>query len=266
MSPEETFRAQLAPGTADEEIAELRRILTQSKLEALEQIEDLSEAGLRLVIPGLYGQLVDASAQLAVRVGAGVGLALEALDELRQGVSLSTLNRNQREHMTQAAIQLKTDASDAMHRFVAEISAQRLAMRHNHEFLSWLAFRRGDPKYPIDDRAKRFDAFKIHSRLLKSRAALQKLLGGPLGVALEGHDRFMLAHRWPLDPSEEHRLEAAAWLLLSYQPAAVVDLEGARLGVDANPADEVSKAMVQNLFEEQLALAMRDLPVHARRP
>ncbi|MCP4903598.1 MAG: hypothetical protein GY910_01325, partial [bacterium] len=192
MSPEDSFRAQLAPSAADEEIVELRRILTHAKIEAIEQIEDLSEAGLRLVIPGLYAQLVGASARLAARVGAGVGLALEALDEQREGVSLSQLTRDQREHMTQAAVHLKTDADTSMERYIAEISAQRLAWRHNHEFLSWLAFRRDEERYPVADRAKRFDAFKIHSRLLKSRDAMRKLVGDRMAVALEAHDRFML--------------------------------------------------------------------------
>ena len=165
--------------------------------------------------------------------------------------------------MTQAAVELKKNAPTAMERFVAEVSAQRLAWRHNHEFLSWLAFRR-DERYSASDRAQRFDAFKIHSRLLKSREALRKMLGAGLAMALEGHDRFMLVHRWRLEPTESNRLEAAAWLLLSHQLESVVELEAARLAADASPDDKKLAASVEAGLIEQLAVAMRDLPQHAQ--
>jgi hypothetical protein len=265
VNAEESFRAQLDPSKEDQEIAELRRILTHAKLEALEQVEDLSEAGLQLVIPGLYAQLVSAAAGLAGRVGPGVALALEAVDEQREGASMSRMSRDKRERMTKAAVDLKSSAPSAVERFVAEVSAQRLAWRHNHEFLSWLAFRR-DERYPVSDRVKRFDAFKIHSRLLKSREAMRKLLGSPLTMALEGHDRFMLTHRWRMEPTEANRLEAASWLLLSFQPESVVELEAARLGVDANPEDEELASVVEAALVEQLAEALRHLPKHALRP
>ena len=81
----EVFIAHAYASGDDERFAivnEARRSLTTAKLEALDQVEGLDEAGLRLVMPGLYQQIVKTTIQMAARVGVAVGLALEALDEL----------------------------------------------------------------------------------------------------------------------------------------------------------------------------------------
>jgi hypothetical protein len=95
-------------------------------------------------MPGLYERIVVTTIQIAAHVGLGVGLALEALDEVHSKTSLSLFSREIREMMTETGVSLKRRHSNRIAKLVAEIEAQRLAWRHNHEFLSWLGFRRDD--------------------------------------------------------------------------------------------------------------------------
>ncbi|NVB38444.1 hypothetical protein G6O69_11430 [Pseudenhygromyxa sp. WMMC2535] len=250
------------------EVGDARRSLTRAKLEALDQVEGLDEGGLRLVMPGLYQHIVATTIQIAARVGVAVGLALEAVDELQSQVAIGSFSRPVRDQMTETGIAMKRRHSSRIAKLVAEIAAQRLAWRHNHEFMSWLAFRRDDPRYPAADRRARLEAFKIVDRLLKGRESVSALLGHPLAVALEGHDRFMLVNRWRLDPRvPEHAVETYTWPLLSYQSAEVVELELARYHYDAivaAGADAASRKPKHDelveLFARQLASALDHLP------
>jgi hypothetical protein len=249
-------------------VTEARHSLTQAKLEALDQVEGLDEAGLRLVMPGLYQQIVATTIQVAARVGIAVGLALEAVDELRSQVSIGSFSRPVRDQMTETGIAMKKRHASRIAKLVAEVEAQRLAWRHNHEFMSWLGFRRDDPRYPAGDRRSRLEAFKIVERLLRSRETLARLLGQPLAIALESHDRFMLTNRWRLDPNvPEHAVESFVWPLLSYQGEQVVLVELARNHYDAlvgAGADEAVRAQqrleLAQLFIKQLADALDHVP------
>ncbi len=255
----------------DEDVSEARRSLTRAKLEALDQAEGLDEGGMRLVMPGLYRQIVATTIQIAARVGVAVGLALEAVDEARSEVAIGSFSRPVRDLMTETGVAMKRRHGSPIAKLVAEIDAQRLAWRHNHEFLSWLAFRRDDPRYPPADRRARLEAFKIVERLLRSREIVSGLLGAPLAAALEAHDRFMLANRWRLDPAvPEHAVEAFAWPLLSYQSGSIVELELARhhfdalvgAGMDAHGRGERREALGRLLID-QLADALAQIPEHA---
>lgn len=251
-----------------EAVWDARRSLTRAKLEAMDQAEGLDEGGMRLVMPGLYQQIVATTIQVAARVGIAVGLCLEAYDEFDSQVAIGSFSRPVRDQMTETGIAMKNRHGSRIAKLVAEIEAQRLAWRHSHEFLSWLAFRRDDNRYPAADRRARLEGFKIVERLLKSREAVSGLLGTPLAVALEGHDRFMLANRWRLDPRvPEHAVETYAWPLLSYQPKAIVELELARYHYDAlvgagiderTQADR--RAELLALFVDQLAEALDHVP------
>jgi hypothetical protein len=267
----EVFIAHAYASGDDERFAaviEARRSLTTAKLEALDQVEGLDEAGLRLVMPGLYEQIVKTTIQVAARVGVAVGLALEALDELQSEVAIGSFSRPVRDQMTETGIAMKKRHASRIAKLVAEIEAQRLAWRHNHEFMSWLAFRRDDDRYPPADRRARLEAFKIVERLLRGREAVSHVLGRPLAIALEAHDRFMLANRWRLDPNiPEHAVEAFVWPLLSFQTGEVVQLELARYHYDAlvaagaDPDTRRSKhEELLVLFVEQLAQALDHVP------
>jgi hypothetical protein len=267
----EVFIAHASASGDDERYAavtEARRSLTTAKLEALDQVEGLDEAGLRLVMPGLYQQIVKTTIQVAARVGVAVGLALEAVDELQSEVAIGSFSRPVRDQMTETGIAMKRRHASRIAKLVAEVAAQRLAWRHNHEFMSWLGFRRDDERYPAADRRARLEAFKIVDRLLRSREAVSALLGRPLAIALEAHDRFMLANRWRLDPRvPEHAVEAFIWPLLSFQTGEVVHLELARAhfdalvaaGVDAETRRERREEMMA-LFLDQLARALDHVP------
>lgn len=267
----DVFLAHMSASEDDErfvEVVEARRSLTKAKLEALDQIEGLDEGGMRLVMPGLYQQIVATTIQIAARVGVAVGLALEAVDELHSQVAIGSFARPVRDQMTETGIAMKRRHASRIATLVAEVEAQRLAWRHNHEFLSWLGFRRNDPRYPPADRRARLEAFKIQERLMQGRAVVSRLLGQPLAIALEGHDRFMLANRWRLDPhTPEHAVEAFVWPLLSMQPAVVVQLELARhhydalAGAGASP-DELAGHRIEllRMFIEQLADALLYVP------
>jgi len=267
----EVFIAHASASGDDERylaVTEARRSLTKAKLEALDQVEGLDEAGLRLVMPGLYQQIVKTTIQVAARVGIAVGLALEAVDELQSEVAIGSFSRPVRDQMTETGVAMKRRHSTRIAKLVAEVEAQRLAWRHNHEFMSWLGFRRDDERYPPADRRARLEAFKIVDRLLRSREAVSTLLGRPLAVALEAHDRFMLANRWRLDPRvPEHAVESYIWPLLSFQTGEVVHLELARHHYDAlviagADADFRRKRHdeLRALFLDQLADALDHVP------
>ncbi|MCA9701664.1 MAG: hypothetical protein KC431_29355 [Myxococcales bacterium] len=270
-SARDVFLAHVHARADDErhaDVLEARRNLTKAKLEALDQVEGLDEGGLRLVMPGLYQQIVATTIQVAARVGIAVGLALEAVDELESSVAIGSFSRPVRDQMTETGVAMKRRHSSRIAKLVAEVEAQRLAWRHNHEFMSWLGFRRDDPRYPASDRRARLEAFKIVDRLLKSREVVGGLLGHPLAIALESHDRFMLSNRWRLDPAvPEHAVESYIWPLLSYQRAEVVLMELARYHYDALIAagvDQSTRAQkhgeLLELFVLQLANALEHVP------
>jgi hypothetical protein len=267
----DVFLAHMSTSDDDDrfaDVSEARRSLTKAKLEALDQVGGLDEGGMRLVMPGLYQQIVATTIKIAARVGVAVGLALEAVDETHSEVGIGSFSRPVREQMTEVGIAMKRRHASKISRQVAELAAQRLAWRHNHEFLSWLGFRRDDPRYPAPDRRARLEAFKVADRMLQSRAVVTTMLGAPLAIALEGHDRFLLANRWRLDPHvPEHAVEAYVWPLLSFQPTEVVQLELARAHHDAlvgAHADPESLALhrreVLKMLIQQLANALDYVP------
>ena len=263
----ELFLDHVNGRSSDTSVTELRRTLTLAKMDALGEAHGVGATLLREIVPPLYEKIVVGTIQIAAHVGVGVGLALEAYDEAERGVSLSMFSRETRNLMTETGVALRRRHANQIAKVIAEIEAQRLAWRHNHEFLSWLAFRRDDPRYAAKSRRERLNAFKVRERLLLSREAVSDLIGAPLSVALEGHDRFMLANRWRLPPNDETEIERYVWPLLSLQPAHVVRLEAARheldiLGdSDAPPLalDEVRARMLDGL-KLQLAEALDNLP------
>lgn len=267
----DVFLAHMSASDDDDrfaDVSEARRSLTKAKLEALDQIGGLDEGGMRLVMPGLYQQIVATTIKIAARVGVAVGLALEAVDETHSEVGIGSFARPVREQMTEVGIAMKRRHASKIAKQVAELEAQRLAWRHNHELLSWLGFRRDDPRYPAGDRRARLEAFKVQDRMLQSRAVVATLVGGPLAIALESHDRFMLANRWRLDPSvPEHAVEAFVWPLLSMQPMEVVQLELARChydalaGAGADPDTlAIHRRELLKMLIEQLASALDYVP------
>jgi hypothetical protein len=263
VSASEIFLGHAQQDRADSEVAELRRNLTQLKMEALAAVEGLDEGGLSLVIPGLYAQLVLGMVDLASHVGLGVALALEAVDEHRADASISCFKRDVRDRMAPTGVELKRKVGDGA-KIVADVEAQRLAWRHTHEFLSWLAFHR---QYTPADRKARFEGYRLLDRLLAARMAMRPVLGAPLAIALEGHDRFMLSHRARPEPDEEHRLELFAWSLLSYQPETVVKIEIARYEYDALERENATAEVLEKarrqldwLLQQQLAEALGQIP------
>jgi len=270
-SAKEVFLAHADNPGFDPTVAELRLSLTAAKTEALDKSRTVAQDELKKVMPVLYERIVVTTIQIAAHVGLGVGLALEAIDEIRSYTSLSLFSREIREMMTETGVSLKRRHSNRIAKLVAEIEAQRLAWRHNHEFLSWLAFRRDDPRYPPHDRRERLEAFKLQHRLLTSRDAVIVRLGAPLTAALEGHDRFMLANRWHLSPNAEHSVERYTWPLLSLQPGPVAMLEYARFEydafIDAGGNKEQATALFKKIaaaMRDQLASALEHLPEDAR--
>ena len=73
----------------------------------------------------------------------------------------------------------------------------------------------------------------MQSRLLQAREGVVQAVGRELAVAIESHDRFMLANRWLLCQSPEHAVERNIWPLLSYQAREHVLIECARHEYDA---------------------------------
>lgn len=266
-SAREIFLAQVRTPDLDDEVHELRRDLTNLKKEALAQVEQLDDEGRARVMPNLYEQMVTTEVQLSGHVGLGVALALTVLDEHHSGASLSRFDRELREQMNEAGTTLTQKHGSRLAKMIATIEIQRLTWRHTHEFMSWLAFRRGDERYPAADRLQRLDAFGVQQRLLEARAVVMKVLGVRLSAALEGADRFNLGNRWRLSDSPEHALERYVWPMLSYLPAPAVRIERARWEFDTtaessgDPAQvEGARAKMAGLLEAQLADALEELP------
>ena len=266
-SAREIFLAQVRTPDLDAEVDELRRDLTTLKHEALQQVEQLDDEGKRRVMPNLYEQIVHTQVQLAGHVGLGVALALTVLDEHHSGASLSRFDRELREQMNEIGADLTKRHSSRLAKMVAKIEVQRLVWRHSHEFMSWLAFRRGDERYPAADRLERLDAFGVQPRLLEARSVVMAVLGVRLSAALEGADRFMLGNRWRLSDSPEHALERYVWPLLSYMPATTVRIERMRWEYDCiveggakEDQLEGEKAKLAGLLEAQLADALSRVP------
>lgn len=267
----ELFERHVTAPEADPEVSQLRRNLTEAKRKAVEQAGGLEDESLQQVLPDLYLEIISTNIQLAAHLGLGVGVAINCLDEHSSGVSISSFNRQMRQLMTDMGVQLKKRHSSKVGKYVAEIEAQRLAWRHNHEFLSWLAFRRGDERYPADDRRARLDAFKVQERLLQSRDGIARFLGPAMCAAVEGHDRFLLTNRWRLEPTDETAIERHAWPLLSLQPSHTVVIEQARHAYDALvvPEDASEEALqaahgeIYQLLVEQFRYALERAPATA---
>ncbi len=269
-SAREIFLAQVRTPDLDAEVDELRRDLTTLKQEALQQVEQLDDDGKRRVMPNLYEQIVHTKVQLAGHVGLGVALSLTLLDEHHSGASLSRFDRELREQMNDVGTELCKGHGSRLAKMVAIIELQRLIWRHSHEFMSWLAFRRGDDRYPAADRLERLDAFGVQPRLLDARKEVMALLGVRLSAAVEGSDRFMLGNRWRLSDSPEHALERYVWPILSYQPAPAVRIERVRWEYDTKAEAglegdelELERTKMAGLLEGQLADALDELPAAA---
>jgi len=267
----ESFLAQVRTPDLDAEVFELRQNLTNLKREALAQVAAMDEQRARLVMPGLYEQMVQLEVHLAGHIGIGVALALSVLDEHHSGASLSRFDRELREQMSEIATSLATRQGSKLARMVGQIEAQRLVWRHSHEFMSWLAFRRGDERYPAKDRLERLDAFGVQPRLLEARSVVVGLAGVRLSGAIEGADRFNLSNRWRLSPTPEHALERYVWPLLSYQPATTVKIERFRWEydtmVESGAPEQVlegERAKLAGMLEAQFADALGDLPESAK--
>ena len=267
----EIFLAQVRTPDLDTEVFELRKNLTTLKREALAQVAAVDEARARMVMPGMYEQMVQLEVHLAGHVGLGVAFALSVLDEHHSQASLSRFDRELREAMSEVGATLATRQGSRLARMVAQIESQRLVWRHSHEFMSWLAFRRGDERYPAKDRLERLDAFGVQQRLLEARTVVVALVGVRLSAGIESADRFNLGNRWRLAPTPEHALERYVWPLLSYMPAPLVKLERSRWEYDAiveSGANETvlegERAKIAGLLEAQLAEALGDAPESAR--
>ena len=267
----EIFLAQVRTPDLDTEVYELRKSLTTLKREALAQVAAVDEQRARMVMPNLYEQMVQLEVHLAGHVGLGVAFALTILDEHHSQASLSRFDRELREAMSEVGATLATRQGSRLARMVAQIESQRLVWRHSHEFMSWLAFRRGDERYPAKDRLERLDAFGVQQRLLEARTVVVGLDGVRLSAGIESSDRFNLGNRWRLAPTHDHALERYVWPLLSYMPAPMVKLERARWEFDAiveSGANEAvldgERAKIAGLLEAQLAEALGDAPESAR--
>ncbi|MEM6291572.1 MAG: hypothetical protein AAGA54_09915 [Myxococcota bacterium] len=264
----ERFLAHVRTPDLDTEVHELRQSLTVIKREALEQVARMDEQRSALVMPGLYEQLVQVTTQLAGHTGLAVAVALSVLDEHNSGASLSRFDRELREQMTEISAEMSERHGSRLSKMVAEVEAQRLVWRHSHEFMSWLAFRRGDERYPAKDRLERLGAFGVMPRLLESRGKVIELLGIGLSAAIEGSDRFLLGNRWRLADNADHALERYVWPLLSYLPPSAVKIERMRWEYDAvaeSDGDntdrlEGERAKLSGLLEAQLAQSLRTLP------
>ena len=274
QTPREVFLRHVEEPHADATLAELRANVSRLKLEALERVTARAEGDghdVERIMPGVYEQLVLSEIQMTAHVGLGVGIALAVYDEHQSGGSLSRFSRAIREQMTEMGVNMKKRHASRLAKMVAEVEAQRLALRHSHEFMSWLAFRRDDPKYPPDDRLERLKAFRIDVRMGQSRDVLIRVLGGRLAAAVEAADRFLLANRWRLAHQPEHTIETFVWPLLSYQPLSAVRVEHSRWSYDrlvesgAPPMRlEQARQEVAALLKVQLADALDDLPAAAQ--
>jgi len=269
-TPRARFEALVADPEADAPVAEMRRGIVQATLSALEQSQAVDEEGLAQIMPALYEEIVLSRVQLAGHLGVGVALAISAYDELVHGASIGRFVRPARDLMTEMGVALKKRHSSRLAHQIAEIEAQRLALRHGHEFLSWLAFRREDEAHPPADRLERLHAFKVPDRILKSRMVLHGLVGAPLAAAVEANDRFLLANRWLPTPTPEQAVERVVWPILSYQTEDAVRAEQARFEYDAKvhaqaPDPELAplRRTIADAFAAQLAAALDHLPPSA---
>lgn len=263
----ETFLVQVRTPDLDAEVHELRQSLTTLKSEALEQVGKLDDQASRLVMPSLYEQIVQTKTALAGHVGLGVCMALAVLDEHNSLASLSRFDRELREQMSEVSEELTARQGSRLTKTIARSEAQRLVWRHSHEFMSWLAFRRGDDRYPAKDRLERLDAFGVQQRLLDARGHIMANLGVRLSAAIEGADRFFLENRWRLGDSPDHALERYVWPLLSYQSAPTVKIERHRWEYDTAIESGVpladlegERAKMAGMLEAQLADALSELP------
>lgn len=263
----ETFLAHVRTPDLDAEVHGLRLSLTNMKREALEQVARMDEQRAALVMPGLYEQLVQTMTQLAGHTGLAIGVCLSVLDEHNTGASLSRFDRELREQMSDISLEMSQRHGSRLTKMVAEVEAQRLIWRHSHEFMSWLAFRRGDERYPAKDRLERLGAFGLQQRLLEARGKVIERVGIGLSAAVEGSDRFLLGNRWRLSDGPEHALERYVWPLLSYLPPSAVKIERMRWEYDAmadadaeEPRLEGERAKLSGLLEAQLAQSLRTLP------
>lgn len=266
-SARETFLAHVRTPDLDAEVHELRLSLTNMKREALEQVARMDEQRAALVMPGLYEQLVQTTTQLAGHTGLAVAMCLSVLDENNSGASLSRFDRELREQMSEVSQEMGKRHGNRIAKMVADIEAQRLVWRHSHEFMSWLAFRRGDERYPAKDRLERLGAFGVQPRLLEARGRVIELVGIGLSAAIEGSDRFLLGNRWRLSDGPEHALERYVWPLLSYLPPSAVKIDRMRWEYDALAESdedpnrlEGERAKLSGLLEAQLAQSLRTLP------
>lgn len=264
------FLAHVRTPDMDTAVHEMRQGITKLKQEALEQVARMDEQQAARIMPSVYEQLIQSHVQLAGYVGLGVALALTVLDEHHSGASLSSFDRELRDQMNDISLELARRHGSRLMRMVAEIEAQRLIWRHSHEFMSWLAFRRGDERYPARDRLDRLNAFGVQQRLLDARAVVNKYLGIHLSAALESADRFYLRNRWRLSDTPEHALERYVWPILSYMPAATVKLERQRWEYDCivesgtpEPQLEGERAKLAGLLEAQFSDALSRLPTSA---
>jgi len=269
-NPREMFLAHVRTPDMDTAVHEMRQGITKLKQEALEQVARMDEQQAARIMPTVYEQLIQSHVQLAGYVGLGVALALTVLDEHHSGASLSSFDRELRDQMNDISVELARRHGSRLMRMVAEIEAQRLIWRHSHEFMSWLAFRRGDERYPAKDRLDRLNAFGVQGRLLEARAVVNKYLGIHLSAALESADRFYLRNRWRLSDTPEHALERYVWPILSYMPAATVKLERQRWEYDCivesgtpEPQLEGERAKLAGLLEAQFSDALSRLPTSA---
>ena len=263
----ETFLAQVRTPDLDAEVFALRGNLTNLKQEALAQVDQIDDQARRMLMPSLYEQMVEIKAQLAGHVGLGVGTALAVLDEHNSGAAISKFDRELREQMSEIGESMINRSGTRLAKTVARIEAQRLVWRHSHEFMSWLAFRRGDERYPAADRLERLDAFGVQQRLLQARGEVMKHVGVRLSAAIEGADRFNLENRWRLADSPDHALERYVWPLLSYQSAPTVRIERQRWEYDTAVESGVEpgeldgeRAKMAGMLEAQLADALAELP------
>ncbi len=269
-TPREIFLAQVRTPDLDADVQELRTSLNNLQQEALEQVARMDEQRASLVMPSLFEQLVQTRTQLAGHVGLGVAMALSVLDEHHSGASLSRFDRELREQMMEVSVELTKRHKSRLAALVAAIEAQRLGWRHSHEFMSWLAFRRGDERYPAKDRMERLNAFGVQPRLLEARQVVVEALGVELSAAIESADRFLLHNRWRLADSPEHALERYVWPLLSYLPASTVKLERMRWeydcivdgGADAGQL-EGEQSKLAGCLEAQLCEALSRVPESA---
>ena len=269
-SARETFLAQVRTPDLDADVHELRQNLVKLKAEALAQVEGMDQQRANIVMPDLYEQMLHCEVQLAGHVGVGVALALSVLDEHQSGASLSQFDRELRDQMTDVSNEMSKRHGSRLAKLIAQVEAQRLVWRHSHEFMSWLAFRRGDERYPAKDRLERLDAFGVQTRLLDARQVVVTALGVRLSAAIEGSDRFLLSNRWRLADTPEHALERYVWPLLSYLPAPTVRIERQRWEYDciveggaSDEALDTEKGKLTELLQDQLGDALSDLPMVA---